>query len=151
MSEPYNFSWIEESKLAAMGRPDDPAELAWLREQGIDLVITLTEDPIRRDWLSDAGLLSLHVPVDDMTPPTLEQVAQCVSAIQKAHENKMGVVVHCYAGRGRTGTILAGYLVGKGISTADAISRIRQLRPGSIETDEQEDVIAEFERSRIGM
>lgn len=147
MAEPYNFSWIEEARLAAMGFPDDPETLAWLRENGIELVITLTEDPIRRDWLSDAGLLSLHVPVEDMTAPTLEQVRECVSAIRRAQEQNMGVVLHCYAGRGRTGTVLAGYLVAQGLSADDAIARVRELRPGSIETEEQEDVVREFERT----
>src|SRR5262245_46522678 len=148
MSEPYNFSWIDERWLAAMGMPDEPENLAWLRSQGIELVITLTEDPLRRDWLGDAGLLSLHVPVVDMAAPTLEQVAECVSAIEKAHVQNMGVAVHCYAGRGRTGTILASYLVSQGMTAEEAIEHVRQLRPGSIETEEQEDVILEFERSR---
>ena len=147
MSEPYNFSWIEEARLAAMGLPDDPDTLAWLREQGIELVITLTEDPIRRDWLGDAGLLSLHIPVQDMAPPTLPQVEECVSAIKRAHEQNMAVALHCYAGRGRTGTFLASYLVATGLSAEEAITRIRQLRPGSIETEEQEDVVREFARS----
>jgi atypical dual specificity phosphatase len=147
MSEPYNFSWIEEARLAAMGLPDDPDTLAWLREQGIELVITLTEDPIRRDWLGDAGLLSLHIPVQDMAPPTLAQVEECVSAIKRAHEQNMAVALHCYAGRGRTGTFLASYLVAHGRAAEEAIARIRQLRPGSIETEEQEDVVREFARS----
>ena len=148
MSEPYNFSWIEEPLLAAMGRPDTPEELAWLREHGLELVITLTEDPLRRDWLGDAGLLSLHVPVEDMSAPTLDQIHECLSAINKAHEQNMGVVVHCHAGLGRTGTVLACYMIGKGVPAINAIGQIRGLRPGSIETPEQEDVIVEFERSK---
>jgi atypical dual specificity phosphatase len=107
----------------------------------------LTEEPLRRDWMSDAGLLSLHVPVEDMTPPSLAQVAECVSAIRKAHERDMGVAIHCYAGRGRTGTVLACYLVAHGATADEAIAQVRQLRPGSIETEEQESVIREFERS----
>src|SRR5262249_38523271 len=95
----------------------------------------------------DAGLLSLHVPVEDMAPPTLDQVKECISAIRRAHEQNMGVALHCYAGRGRTGTVLASYLVATGLSSDQAIARVRELRPGSIETEEQEDVVREFERT----
>jgi atypical dual specificity phosphatase len=144
MSAPDNFTWIEKPLLAAHARPADAAELSWLRGQGIELIVTLTEDPLRRDWLSDASLLGLHVPIVDMEAPTPEQVKQIISAIKKAHERNMGVAVHCAHGRGRTGTVLACYFVDKGMSPREAIRHVRKLRPGSIETAEQEDLIREF-------
>lgn len=48
-------------------------------------------------------------------------------------------------GHGRTGTMLACYLVKtQKISGADAIRRIRELRQGSIETHEQEKAVVQF-------
>src|SRR5512138_1688605 len=131
MSAPDNFTWIEKPLLAAHARPHDAEELAWLRKQGIELLITLTEDPVRRDWLSDASLLALHVPISDMEAPTIEQVDQVLSAMKKAHERNMGVALHCAVGRGRTGTVLACYFVDKGMGPREAIRHVRKLRPGS--------------------
>ena len=54
------------------------------------------------------------------------------------------IAVHCFAGMGRTGTILAVALVLEGYSPESAINEIRQKRPGSIENDEQEESIFEF-------
>ena len=123
-------------------------DLAHVRGQGIELLISLTEDPLRRDWVNEAGLLVFHVPVVDMEAPTQEQLERCVSAITRAHDREMGVAVHCGAGLGRTGVVLACYFVNKGLSAQNAIARVRRLRPGSIETEEQADAVVEFARRK---
>jgi atypical dual specificity phosphatase len=146
MNAPESFTWIDDHRLGAMGRPGSPEDLLWLRRQGVQVLISLTEEPPDRRWVEDAGLLLFHVPVLDMEAPTQEQFDRCVKAIDRANANEMGVVVHCGAGLGRTGAVLAAYLVSKGASPETAISRIRSLRPGSIETEEQEEAIVEFSR-----
>jgi atypical dual specificity phosphatase len=150
MAQPHSFSWIEKPQLAALGRPDSLEEMEWLRRQGIDLLISLTEDPPNTRWVNEAGLLLVHIPVQDMEAPTQPQLDRSLSSIAKAHERNMGVAVHCGAGLGRTGVILAVYFVSKGLSADDAIARVRRLRPGSIETEEQSEAVREFERRRSG-
>jgi atypical dual specificity phosphatase len=145
---PSGFSWIDRPHLAACARPADPAEFAWLRKQGIQLLLTLSEDRPRRDWVDAAGLLVMHVPIIDMDAPTQEQLDQCISALARARAQGMGVAIHCTAGLGRTGTILAAYFVSQGFTARAAIARVRELRPGSIETSEQEDAVMEFGRRR---
>jgi atypical dual specificity phosphatase len=108
------------------------------------VLVSLTEDPPRRDWVNDAGLLLVHEPIMDMEAPAQEQLDRLVSAIARAHARKMGVAVHCGAGMGRTGVVLAAYLVHKGLAAKEAINRVRKLRPGSIETTEQAEAVAEF-------
>lgn len=147
MSQPHGFSWIEKPLLAALAHPEAPEELTWLREQGIELLISLTEDPLRRDWVDNAGLLGFHDPMLDMEPPTAHQLEQALSAIRRAHEHGMGVAVHCGAGLGRTGVVIACYFVSKGTAPQEAINRIRRLRPGSIETEDQEQAVFEFARA----
>jgi len=148
LSPPSRFSWIDRPHLAASARPVDPEELAWLRQAGIQLLLTLCEDRVRRDWVDAAGLLVMHVPIIDMDAPTQEQLDQCISALARAKSQGMGVAVHCTAGLGRTGTILAANFVAKGFTPTAAIARIRELRPGSIETAEQEEAVVEFARRR---
>lgn len=48
------------------------------------------------------------------------------------------IVIHCKGGLGRTGLLAARILIEFGMSPADAIERVRQARPGAIETIEQE-------------
>jgi atypical dual specificity phosphatase len=146
MAAPPVFSWIDKPLLAAMARPADPEELLWLRQQGIELVLSLTEDRLRRDWAEAAGLLVFHEPLEDMEPPTQEQLDRCVAVLGKALARKMPVAIHCEAGLGRTGTVLAAFFVSGGLTAANAIARIRRLRPGSVETEEQAEAVERFAR-----
>jgi atypical dual specificity phosphatase len=148
MATPHGFSWINKPLLAALARPDAAEELTWLRRQGIDVLVSLTEDPPRRDWINEAGLLLVHVPMEDMEAPEPVALERCLSAIERANEKRMGVAVHCAAGMGRTGVVLACYFVQQGLTPENAIARVRRLRPGSIETDEQVEAVMEFARRR---
>ena len=149
MPAPDGFSWIDRPRLAAMAQPYSLEEFQWLRDQGIQLIISLSEDAPRRMYINETGLFSIHVPIEDLHAPTQEQIDQCLAAIIKGVANKFGVGVHCTAGLGRTGTMIACWLVQHdGLPARDAITRVRRLRPGSIETAEQEEAIGEFARRR---
>jgi atypical dual specificity phosphatase len=144
MSAPQGFSWVERPLLAALARPGSPEDLQWLRQQGIEVLLTLTEDRLYRDWTNDVGLLVYHEPLEDMEPPTQDQLDRCVSAITRAVEKNMAVAVHCGAGLGRTGVVLAAYMVSRGLSAPAAIARVRKLRPHSIETTEQAEAVEQY-------
>lgn len=148
MSRPYFFSWVDEPVLAASAWPAGPEQLQWLRDNGIDILITLTEEPVPRSWIDSAGLMGVHVPVYDMEAPSPEQLDQVLSTIERARASKMGVAVHCLAGRGRTGTALAAYFVRQGHTANEAIRKVREMRPGSIEVNQQEEAIRRFERNK---
>lgn len=142
---PQNFSWIDPDRLAGLARPSHVDDLHWLRNQGIDLVVTLTEDPLPRTWINQSGLLSVHEPIADFEAPPPEQLDRCVEAIRKALDSRLRVAVHCRAGIGRTGTILAAYLVASGMPARDAIQKVRSQRRGSVETPEQARCVEQFE------
>jgi atypical dual specificity phosphatase len=143
-----NFGWLFENKLAAMACPESEDAFTLLYRMGIRALLNLTEAPLPYDTPNTIGMLTRHIPVADFTAPTLRQVQEAVDMISSCLDRHLPVVVHCLAGLGRTGTILACYLVRMEMPANNAIIVIREWRPGSIEGPEQEAVVYEFEQSR---
>jgi len=139
------FSWLIEQRLAGMAAPRGAETFTALHERGVRAVMSLTEWPLPDGLFARYGLHTSHLPLADFTAPTVEQAATAVGTINRFLVANEPVVVHCEGGMGRTGTILACYLVSQGATAADAVAEIRTRRPGSIETAEQEASVAAYE------
>lgn len=151
-----NFSFVIKNKLAGCALPgswgDLGGDLQELRSRGVTAVVSLTESPISPVAVAEAGLAHLHLPVVDFTPPTPAQMEEFTRFVDRqTADGKGAVVVHCRAGIGRTGTMLAAYLVHEGADPEEAIARVRTLRPGSIETPDQENALRTWAAGRQSM
>jgi len=133
-----NFGWVLEDELAGSMGPASFDDLSFLYHNGVRAVIRMEERTIAADTENRVDMVDMFEPVTDFTAPHLEQIHRMVEFIDKQVAEQRPVAVSCYAGIGRTGTVLACYLVHRGQDPADAINRIRELRPRSVQTADQE-------------
>ena len=142
------FTWIEPESIGACIYPQTDLELAELAGLGVTLLVNLHERSHAEAALNQHQILQLHLPVPDMAAPSQEQLQLGVAATESALADGGKVVVHCAVGLGRTGTLLSCLYVSRGLDPDEAIEHVRQLRPGSVESDAQVRAINEFARAR---
>ena len=153
------FYWLIENELAGCPRPGSrkgratdgdalDADLAWLRERGIGAILSMTETPLDEATLARFDFHTLHLPVDDLHAPTPAQLHYALRFIDEQRALGNRIAVHCLIGQGRTGTILAAYLIRGGSSVDDALRRLRTLSPGAISAKEQEQALHAFATRR---
>jgi atypical dual specificity phosphatase len=139
-----NFSWVREGRVAGMGMPhSNPWPV--LREAGVSALLTLTEHPLRGTPCPD-DFRCLHVPLVDFGTPSIEKLERCVTWMEEQVGAGRAVGVHCFAGVGRTGTVIASWMVSQGMDPDEAIRELRAKRPGSVETPGQADAVRRFAR-----
>jgi protein-tyrosine phosphatase len=125
--------------------PYDPAgeALDAFRQQGITLIVLLAEADecfyvtgrnLHALYIQ-AGFRVLHLPIPDGGIPARSALAQLVAAIIQHAEAGQHTVIHCYAGLGRTGLVLAALAKRLlGLSGDAAIAWVRRYIPRAVET-----------------
>lgn len=137
------LDWIIPGKLAALACPFDN-QLELVAQLGIKVLISLNETPPPTVAVAKAGMEHVKIPVPNRSAPSMEKVRYFVEVVREAMKRGKPVGVHCLAGVGRTGTMLACYFVSEGMEAQQAIDHVRRLRPGAIETDGQEAAVWEW-------
>lgn len=124
-------------------------DLDEIQRWGATAVISLITDE-EIDYLKVQGLSEAvrdrhmewwHLPIPDVSPPGPDFEDGWKSAgeaIRDRLRSGFDVLIHCKGGLGRAGTVAARLLVELGENPDDAIRKVRDARPGAIETTEQE-------------
>ncbi len=142
--EPTGFVWVEKGRLAGSGYPASRTQVEWLARGGIRSILSLTEEPLPAEWTRGLDIATGHVAMRDHQPPSVESMDDGVDFILEQIGVGRPVGVHCLAGEGRTGCVLAAYLIRtRHIGADEAMSELRRLKPEFVES-RQEKAVREY-------
>ena len=133
--------WVIPHMLA--GRPSPlrkPWSLAQIKEAGFRAVINLSEFAPDIEEFKKQGIDCFWNPLPTTVPADTKAEFHCIAALPKAFEFLMShldhnraVLVHCIAGRDRTGLLLSFYTAQtSSLSAKQAIEYIRKIHPNTL-------------------
>jgi protein-tyrosine phosphatase len=136
--------WVRKKEIGGSPLPYTIDEIKEWKAKGVKRVLVLPEEwEIEEAWgtseyyfsiLRDNNLDFIHIPIPDNYPPTISQFNEIYEWLNKGKGN----LVHCVGGIGRTGTIIAAYLIMKeGYEPNDAVEEVRKYREGAVQSLQQ--------------
>jgi len=172
---PRNLSWLFKDEVAISSTPKNAEQVkAFVDALNIGTIITLTqEEPLPPEFFSPSRITNLFYPIPNYSVPTLSIMDEISDEIVRQVASGKRVMEHCGGGKGRAGTIAACLLMRFGrngvwariceenpknseclslkpgvpiLTAKEAVSWIRSMRPGSIETEIQEEFCMEYEK-----
>lgn len=147
-SQDMYFSWVLPSVLAGTRTPWREAEVQYLLNQGVTTLVRLQEPErmlLKNETIEAWGLEVFHHSIPDGGAPSVRGTQEVIEFIHRSLAEGKAVAVSCGAGVGRTGTILACYLVSLGMTAEQAILALRGIRSPSIETASQVSAVYAYE------
>lgn len=165
-----NSYWIHEGTLMAGEYPGHPAagsakaRVARHIEVGITFFLDLTEDHELAPYaphlpslhpVSGVPVVHKRMPIPDVdVPKSAAEMTAILECIDGALEQGHVVYVHCWGGRGRTGTVVGCHLVRRGSTGQEALDKVSSLwqtvaksayKPTSPETNAQRSFVLGWE------
>jgi hypothetical protein len=133
VATPDGREYHDDARGARSFSPAFYAEI--LRGMGVRTVVRLNEARYAAEALTSQGFAHHSLEFPDCTCPPDAVVAAFLRIVDAAPG---AVAVHCHAGLGRTGTLIALYLMRScGFSAREAMGWLRIMRPGSVIGEQQ--------------
>ncbi len=148
--------WIIPGELAICGFPVSRRDIRDLRLNGVRAVVSLaTGRELLAYWGNvllfaraylDNDIWPYFLPTEVRKAPSPEELMNALLWARRVALMGRPVAAHCLAGRGRSGMFAAAYLVfSRGMTAKAAIERVRRIRPGALESYEQEEAVRTIE------
>ena len=156
---PRNMSWIIPGKVAGSSMPKREEQIRGFEEFGIKTVINMMdENEVKLSIYKNSPIIHHIFGIPNRTAPSIQMMDTIMSIMEDTVALGGSVLVHCGGGVGRAGTVLACYILKHGVSgklnrnfespliynMTSCVEELRKLRPKSIESDEQEKGISDY-------
>jgi len=149
-----NVFWLIEGQLCGRSGPNhEPWDAAELKSAGVGAVLSVNHaESVYAEDFSAVGMPYRCIPLSANAPPRDGDHELCMTRLPMAYEYALNqiesghsVLVHCRHGKDRTGLFMAYFLRQQlGLSTGDAIERVKTVRPIALTAEGWEDFAIEL-------
>lgn len=136
---PFNFHQIRPNLILGRQFRDEKDLNLLIQEHNVEVIVTLNEEwelfvpsKIVISALGDRTENRLRFAVPDYQAPTQDELDKTILFMKNHISNGKTVYVHCNAGRGRSATVVAAYLIAtesKWKSASEVVRHMISLRP----------------------
>jgi atypical dual specificity phosphatase len=145
---PRGFLWLKRGQLAGTPLPgvfhDIEYDMQMLKKVGVTTLVSLTTRPVDSKVLEKFSVQGIWEAIRDMGAPDMEQAERLCRRIHAQIQAGEVVAVHCRAGLGRTGTVLAACLIWEGCDALQALETVRGVEPRWVQSEEQVEFLQAF-------
>ena len=138
--------WLDKNRFGGSSEPSI-SDLPFLQSIEISGIVCLQEKKESENIAQLLGVEFLHRPIPDFDTPSKEDIEEIIGFYKRLQEEnpKIPIIIHCTAGNGRTGTILASIIkILDNMDAEKAIEKVRAINPLAIETSNQEKFVLDL-------
>ena len=146
--------WLIENQICGRSGPNhQPWDASELQAAGVGAVLSVNHaESVYAEDFSAVGMPYRCIPLSANAPPRDGDHELCMTRLPMAYEYALNriesghsVLVHCRHGKDRTGLFMAYFLRQQlGLSTRDAIERVKTVRPIALTAEGWEDFAIEL-------
>ncbi|KAG5870422.1 hypothetical protein JTB14_024067 [Gonioctena quinquepunctata] len=139
---PWFFTWVEKN-VTAFAWPQTRGNMEYLWQIGIRHIITLCPEKIPE--IEESKFSWTYIPIEECQAPSIEDIFKFIRTVQWCRKRNLPIGIHCRMGLGRTGVMVAIYLMYfHGMNAEQALKNLRYHRPGSVDSKVQEECVLNY-------
>ena len=145
----YKLRWITK-EIAVGAAPSSNSALNTIKRSGVEVILNLcAECGNLHEVERAAGFIVYWLPVSDAYTPELDELDYALEWLNGHVESGKKALVHCRFGVGRSGTIIAAYLLKRGFGLEHVLETMKQT-PATPTSRDQRKLIFEYAK-KLGL
>lgn len=139
----YKIKWVT-SEIAVGRAPESGRALETVQKAGIDVILNLcAECGDLHELERQAGFTVYWLPIFDALAPEFDELDEAVAWLADQLDQGKKVLIHCRFGVGRSGTVIAAYLLKRGKSMSQ-VNEILKKSPATPTSKDQQRFIRDY-------